>query len=172
MECFSSCVSTLFWFYILATLLFLFNLTIFISIIFKCDKLVNKVEHVAAKRDRYLPQELVQTKWELKAIVMVVLKWGCKRYLSIVSVLPTVNGCLHVPGLEKQTGGPAQKISNALLWTETIAVIALSKSTSVILPLRTCELMVYHCLEPPLSATNVSFDWNCTSWRSALISAG
>lgn len=103
MECFSSCVSTLFWFYILATLLFLFNLTIFISIIFKCDKLVNKVEHVAAKRDRYLPQELVQTKWELKAIVMVVLKWGCKRYLSIVSVLPTVNGCLHVPGLEKQT---------------------------------------------------------------------
>ena len=38
-------------------------------------------------------------------------------YVSIVSVLPTVDGGGHAPSLEKQAGVPTRKLSNVLLWT-------------------------------------------------------
>ena len=43
------------------------------------------------------------------------------RYLSIVSILPTVDGGRHTPSLEKQTGVQAQEQSKVLLWTEAAA---------------------------------------------------
>ena len=35
------------------------------------------------------------------------LKWGCMRYISIVSGLPRVDGDCHTPSLKKWTWGPA-----------------------------------------------------------------
>lgn len=40
--------------------------------------------------------------------------WGCMRYLSKASGLSTVDGSQYDPSLAKQTGGPAQKLGNAL----------------------------------------------------------
>ena len=48
-------------------------------------------------------------------------EWGCTRYLSILSVLPTVDDGRHAPSLEKQTGVTAQEQSNVLLWTGAAA---------------------------------------------------
>ena len=37
------------------------------------------------------------------------LTWGCMRYLTIVSVLPTLNGDCHALRLEKQRGARTTK---------------------------------------------------------------
>lgn len=52
---------------------------------------------------------------DIKGIVCIFLKWGCMRYLSIVSILSTVDLGRHTPSLEKQAGVPAWKLSNVLL---------------------------------------------------------
>ena len=39
----------------------------------------------------------------------ICFQWGCMRYLSIVSVLPTVDGGHHTLSIEKQREVPAQK---------------------------------------------------------------
>ena len=45
------------------------------------------------------------------------LDCGCMRYLSIVSVSPTVDGGRCTPSLEKQQEYRCRKLSNVLLWT-------------------------------------------------------
>ena len=57
----------------------------------------------------------------IKWIIWVFLKWDCMRYLSIVSVLSTVDDGRHAPSLEKQTGVPRREQSNVLLWTGAAA---------------------------------------------------
>lgn len=44
-------------------------------------------------------------------------KWSGIRYLSKVSVFPTVDISQHAPSLERQTGVLEQKLSNVMLWT-------------------------------------------------------
>ena len=47
------------------------------------------------------------------------------RYLSIVSVLPTVDDGRHTPSLKKQTGVTALEQSNVMLWTGAAAKLIL-----------------------------------------------
>lgn len=43
------------------------------------------------------------------------------RYISIVSVVATVDGSQHIPGVEKQTGALPRKLSNVPLLTGATA---------------------------------------------------
>ena len=43
------------------------------------------------------------------------------RYLSIVSVLATVDAGQHVPTLKTKTEAPVQKLSDVLVWTGSTA---------------------------------------------------
>ena len=59
--------------------------------------------------------------FRFKGVVWIIWNGGCKRYLTKVSVLATVDGGQHALGLEKQRGAPAQKLSNVQLWTGSAA---------------------------------------------------
>lgn len=65
-----------------------------------------------------------ETKFLLKLIFLFIfyskrdslffLRWCCMRYLSMVSVLPAVDGGRYAPGLEKQRVVPEQVLCQSL----------------------------------------------------------